>query len=739
MRTTGLVAFFAAIALAAAADAPRVLPAGKLPDDARLGPPRTLDKSEFPFQPVASEKAWKARKEELKHRVLVAMGLWPMPTKVELKPIASGKVDRDDYTVERIHFESLPGHFVTGNLYRPKESKGRMPGVLVPHGHWPNGRFHDYGPDEARKEIAIGGERFERGGRHPLQASCVHLARMGCVAFHYDMVGYADSIQLEHRPGVRDDMNTRENWGFFSPQADLRLQSMMGLQTWNSIRSLDYLLSLPDVDSARIAVTGSSGGATQTMILCAIDDRTHVSIPVVMVSTAMQGGCPCENASLLRIEAGNVDFAGMFAPKPQRLIGADDWTIKIETEGYPDLRNLYKMLGAEKNITAKALTYFKHNYNSVSRSLMYDWINEHFKLGHKAPVIERDYIPLTSEEISVWDDRHPKPSGQQVGPENERAIVRWLTEDSKRKIDALVPTQDHSIVDYSRVMEAAIDVLIGRRLETVGTVELTAAASADGGKYSQTLGLLTNARRREQVPLVLLEPKAHAKGQTILWIHDQGKAGLFGTDGQPKPDVTGLLDQGFAVAGIDLLYQGEFLADGKPITAVPMVQQGKGTSPWQRYAGYTYGYNASPFAARVHDILTAIHYLRGHKATQRGLHLAGFDETSGPLALAAAVQADDAVHRLAVDTHGFRFANLDRFDHPMFLPGAAKYHDIPGLVALRAPHSLWLAGEKPEGVSAATNFFRRSGSRLDQLQLVGDNGNPAKAFEWIAGQLAARP
>src|SRR5207247_6713041 len=100
----------------------------------------------------------------------------------------------------------------------------------------------------------------------------------------------------------------------------------MGLQTYNSIRSLDFLLSLPDVDASRIGVTGASGGGTQTFILCAIDDRPAAAFPAVMVSTDMQGGCICENCSGLRVGLGNIDLAAVFAPKPLGMSAAKDWT-----------------------------------------------------------------------------------------------------------------------------------------------------------------------------------------------------------------------------------------------------------------------------------------------------------------------------------------------------------------------------------------------------------------------------
>src|SRR5205085_2773293 len=144
-------------------------------------------------------------------------------------------------------------HYVSGNLYRPTtESKSKHPGVLCPHGHWANGRFYENPLENAKKEIASGAEKTIEGGQYPLQARCAQLARMGCVVFHYDMVGYADSKAITFEEGHRA--------GFKSTDAELRMQSIMGIQTWNSIRALDFISSLSDVDPKKIAVTGASGG-----------------------------------------------------------------------------------------------------------------------------------------------------------------------------------------------------------------------------------------------------------------------------------------------------------------------------------------------------------------------------------------------------------------------------------------------------------------------------------------------
>jgi dienelactone hydrolase len=676
------------------ADAPRVLPTGKLPSDKRLGKAKNLN-GYFPFTPSESPQQWASRAEQVRRQVLIGNGLWPMPTKTPVNAVVHGKIDRQDYTVERVYLESFPGHFVTGSLYRPKGKSGRLPCVLCPHGHWPDGRFFDHGPEKIKQEIAAGAEKFE-SGRYPLQARCVQLARMGCIVFHYDMLGYADSVQLEHRPGSRESMNAPENWGFFSPQAELRLQSMMGLQTYNSIRALDWLCELPDVDPAHIGVTGASGGGTQTFILCAVDPRPTVQFPAVMVSTAMQGGCTCENCNYLRVESGNIELAALFAPKPLAMSAANDWTKEIATKGLPELKQHYAMMGAPQNVMAQYFD-FPHNYNYVSRALMYGWFNRHLKLGQAEPVVERDFDPLSRDELTVWDESHPKPPS---GDDYERSLLAVMNADSHRQLAALTPTNAEKLEEFRDIVGGAFDTMIGRRLPPAGAVKHEHTAMHDRGDYVEFLGLLRNVSAGEELPSVVLHPKKWNK-QVVVWVTDEGKQDLYDTSGALRPAITALLSQGTSVIAADLLHQGEFLADGKPLEQTTLVRSGR--DAWAAYAGYTFGYNRALLAQRVHDILAMISYAKHHPLKPERIHLAGFGK-AGVLAAAAAVQAMEAIDRLAIDTGGFRFENLTEIDDPHFLPGAVKYGDLPALLALAAPHRLWLAGERgqtPEIVAAA--------------------------------------
>jgi len=711
----------------ASAGVPRALAPGKLPNDRRLEPLRDLD-GYFPFTPRATPTEWTSRAKRVRRELAVSLGLWPMPGKTPLNAVVHGQIEQPDYTVEKVYFESVPGFFVTGNLYRPKGRSGKLPGVLCPHGHWRNGRFMDWGLEEVRKQIARGEEEFEDGGRSVLQSRCVQLARMGCVVFHYDMMGYADSVQIPESIAhgfskQRPEMNTRENWGLFSPQAEAHLQSVMGLQTWNSIRALDFLTSLPDVDAKRIGVTGASGGGTQTFILCSLDDRPAVAFPAVMVGTAMQGGCTCENACLLRVDTGNVEIAALFAPKPLGMTAADDWTREMPTKGFPELQTHFAMLGAPQNVALKPLLQFQHNYNSPSRAAMYGWMNTHLHLNLPKPIVEQDYQRLTAQDLTVWDEQHPKPTG---GPEFERKLLRWITERDQN----LLASCQNSRERFQEVYGAAIDVMIGRDLATAGSVSFVEQQAVDRGNYFEQVGLLRNETYGEEIPLLFLKPK-RAGTHAVIWADSAGKAGLYvnSADGKPrlKPAVQNLLNRGATVTSADLLFQGEFLADGQPVTGSRKVNNPR------EAAAYTFGYNRTLFAQRVHDLLSVIKLVQTEMTGLKRLDLVGFNG-AGAWVAAAKVQAGDAIICVAVDTGGFRFINVPDIYDVNFLPGGAKYGDLPGLLALGAPAKLWLAGEGAEAPQLLKQMYQVS--RATPNLTISRNSPPREdeAVAWLLKQ-----
>ncbi|MFQ5730888.1 MAG: alpha/beta hydrolase family protein [Planctomycetaceae bacterium] len=677
-----------------AKDPSRVLPAGKLPKDARLGTPRTLNDKYHPWTPPKTKAEWLKERRRIRERVLVSQGLWPMPPKTPLKPVVHGKIDRGDYTIEKVYFQSHPGHYVTGNLYRPKPKRlaatrrgARSPGILCPHGHWRNGRFYDAGEKKAKQQIAKGAETHLAGARFPVQARMVQLARMGCVVFHYDMVGYADSQQFGHRQGFTD------------VKAGLRLQNFMGLQTWNSIRALDFLISLKDVDPKRIGVTGSSGGGTQTFMLCAVDDRPAVAFPAVMVSTGMQGGCVCENAEYLRIGINNIALAALFAPKPLAMSGAHDWTIAIETKGYPELRQVYGFYGKKDNVYAKAFPQFQHNYNQVAREMMYEWFNRHLQLGHKSPIHERDFKPVPPKELSVYDDDHPRPKT------DTGELRAYLTKVSQQQYRALLPKTKADVKRYREVVGTAARVMFGDVPDWKQTAMQPTKPMPVLFETSFLFnGLIYRKGIRELVPILLVgpkNPKDTSKMDGVFWFDTAGKKHLLSKQGKPKKAVAKITDEGAAVVSADVFGTGEFLSDGKPFKH--SVNSG--------YAGYTHGYNRPLLANRVRDMLTL--HGRSVGGTKRYVLVGSGD--AGPWAVLAAARMTRKPDKIIIDLNGFSFSKIKKTSDPNFLPGALKYGGIGGLAALAAPTELVIYGTKgvPEKELAPLKaVYKAAGGKL---------------------------
>lgn len=700
MRSLSLLLLLPLLALAD--DPTRLLPEDKTPNDRRLSVVRTLRDKDFFLTPPTSLPAWQARRQAVREQILVATGLWPLPLKTPLRPTIHGRIDRQGYSVEKVFFASLPGHYVTGNLYRPRTSsgtlpQGKLPAVLCPHGHWANGRFYDAGDAGAKKQLALKAENTLEAARYPLQARCAQLARMGCVVFHYDMVGYADSKTLDHK-------------SFTDLDAELRLQNLMGLQTWNSIRALDFLLELPEVDAKRIGVTGASGGGTQTFILCAIDDRPAVAFPAVMVSTQMQGGCVCENASYLRIGTGNVEFAALFAPKPLAMSAANDWTLEIERKGLPELKEIYKLFDAQDNVTAKCWPMFDHNYNLPAREMMYSWFNKHLGLGLPSPVQEKPFVPIPPAELSVFDAKHPRPADS-LPADKLRA---YLTQISDKQIDSLRPVDPVWLAEFRRVVGTALRVLLASTLPSADQIQATPTGKPSLPNVTAQGYLLGRKGHDEQVPALWLQGKSF-QGTVVLWVDPQGKSSLFSA-GKLLPTAQSILDKGHALLALDAFGTGELTLDKPhPINST--------------FPGYTFGYNRPLLSQRCHDILTAVAFAQNQPRVKT-IHLLGRGK-AGPWVLLARGLCGNAVARTAVDVDRFRFEKVRQLTDEMMLPGALKYGGLPAFSALIAPAELLTHNHSGTGLGRLVKLAYKTAAAPERYTDSGEKLDEEKVLAWL--------
>jgi hypothetical protein len=360
---------------------------------------RTLDDTFTP--PAFSSRAeWDQRAAHIRELILASAGLLPMPERTPLRSNVFGDIKRADYIVSKVYFESLPGFFVTGNLYRPI-GDGPFPAILSPHGHWAYGRL-------------------ENSAVASVPGRAINLARQGFVVFSYDMIGYNDSRQLEHRL-------------FGGPHEKLWGLSMAGLQLWNGIRSLDFLESLPYVRRGSIGATGASGGGTQVFLLAAVDQRVAVAAPVNMISLHMQGGCLCENQPGLRLETNNVEIAATIAPRPLLMVSATgDWTANTLEREYPAVRALYSLVGAAERVHAVRFEA-PHNYNRDSREAVYAWMARW--LQDAAAGVRRDEQTFTVDplpDLLVFHQRPAPPNALNAA----QLTANWI-EEARRQLSTM--------------------------------------------------------------------------------------------------------------------------------------------------------------------------------------------------------------------------------------------------------------------------------------------------------------
>lgn len=329
---------------------------------------------------TSNEAEWTARANMIRESIREIAGLNDRPEPCDLAPIRHSKRMMDGYSVENVAIQSLPGYWMTGNLYLPVGySDDAKPGayavMLAPHGH----------------------REFKRVYKDT-QYRCGHMARMGAVCFTWDMVGYGENEPCPHR-----------------------FHGAFELQTHNSTRALDFVMTLPGVDEDRIAVSGGSGGGTQSFMLSAIDERVDVSVPVVMVSSHFFGGCVCESGTPIHFTdkymTNNVEIAALHAPKPQMLVSVGgDWTKNVPEVEMVYLRHIYGHFGKQANVENAHFADQQHDYGYSKRQAVLQFLAKHLKLDTSKAFNANDELDdspikiLDQSDLLVFGEGHPRPA-----------------------------------------------------------------------------------------------------------------------------------------------------------------------------------------------------------------------------------------------------------------------------------------------------------------------------------------
>ena len=630
--------------------------------DTRLGAAKHVS-TPWALRRYRTLEEWEQRAAAIRRHILVCAGLWPLPEKTPLKAQVFGRIEREDYAVEKVFFESLPGFFVCGNLYRPL-GEGPFPALACPHGHWEHGRLED----------------TELGS---IAGRCINFARQGMVAFSYDMVGYNDSDQFVHREigGRREAL-----WGI----------GALSLQLWNSIRVVDFLASLADVDAERIGCTGASGGGTQTFLLMAVDERIKAAAPVNMVSAFMQGGCRCENQGHLRLDINNVEIASCMAPRPLLLVSCTgDWTANTPEVEFPAVRAIYGLYGAQNKVSEVQIDA-PHNYNQPSREAVYAFFKRHL-LGGQGRVAERPFTVEQDEDLLVFSGRKKPAHALDAQGVFDAVIAR-----SEKQLAArLASVRIHRFQWQTR---SALTSLLGVDAAPQVAVESLGFRREEG--YVAEELILGRVGRGERVRAVFFLPRGPQGKVPTTLIADANWGG----------DEPGALEQGLLQAGGAVLVVAPFLTDGTE-------REGH-----DEMDPLYHTYNQATLACRVQDILTGLAYLDQHLRVGKR-HLVGQGE-AGIWCLFARALAS-GVGSTAVDWGRLNLGDDEVWSGALFAPGIRALGDVRTALALCAPGRLLVHGAGdyfPERV--ARRCYRAAGKGT-QLVVEAEGMSEDAIVEWI--------
>jgi hypothetical protein len=315
-----------------------------------------------------SVPTWEARADAVRRGILKGAGLDPLPVRQRMSTRTRNTIFRNGYTIDSMALEISPGYWLAGNLYRPLGCIGKVPAIAHPIGHF-------------KKDGWLTRTQPE------MQARAGHLAQMGAVVFTYDMVGWGETRQVPHSS-----------------------ERALALQLWNSIRVIDFLVSLPEVDASRIAMIGASSGGTQTILAAAVDPRIAVSVPVVKITALTAGGCTCETGMPVRAETGsnNAEIAALVAPKPLLIVtDGDDDTKHFPELELPYIEGIYRLYGAESHFRNVHLADEGHDFGINKRKAVYDFLAEHLgldriPLGTSPSKYPENVMIADSDSLQVW-------------------------------------------------------------------------------------------------------------------------------------------------------------------------------------------------------------------------------------------------------------------------------------------------------------------------------------------------
>ena len=660
-----------------------------------------LEAREQEIAAINSVAQVEARKRSVRERMLATLG--PLPEKTDLKAQVTGRLERELYTVEKVLYQSRPGFYVTGNLYLPAAGNKPYPAVLGTCGHSMNGKAADV-----------------------YQSLWIDLVRMGFVVLTFDPPGQGERLMYwEEELGETLLEGTTTEHSMAGIQCLLTGSSAATYFIWDMIRSIDYLLSRPEVDPERIAVTGNSGGGMQTAYIAALDDRLAAAVPSCYMTSWRRlwetiGPQDAEQNMLPFIGSGLDfgDYAIPFAPKPYLMNTAirDFFSIIGARETFAELSRIYELYGSGEKVDMFEADD-SHGYTLPRREACMSWLGRHL-LGLSDPQKEKPHLLERDRDLQVT------PTGQVITSYKDAETMGSLNRARARKI--ISPSRrPGSVQEFENFREQ----LLARARELTAYERVSGSLNIQNRGHTRQPGanveLITyDSEPGITIPALLFRPEAEAAGETSLVLYASHNSKAEDAAG----DIAALVAAGHTVLAPDVRGKGE--------TARPSRRSGlfqKWFSADWDVPMMAFHVKKSLVGMRTLDLVRGVDVLNVlHGGSSLPVIAVGKGSAAVPLLHAAAF--DNRISRVIIEGGLVSWKAVveakyhrDQLDNVVM--GALAEYDLPSLASALAPRMLVLANVadpmghilSPEQVAAEygqTKHCYRTLGRLENLLLA---------------------
>jgi len=614
---------------------------------------RQLEEREKVIDALQSKGDWIKRQSDVRAKLLQIIGTFPEKTPLDTR--ITGIIQREDYRVEKLIYESLPGYYVTAALFIPENLKGRAPAILNPIGH---------STMSFRRDI--------------YQHTIINLVKKGFIVLTYDPVGQGERLQYYEATSGKSRFSSTREHSYPGAQCFISGYSPARYFIWDGIRGIDVLLSRPEVDPDRIGITGLSGGGTSTAQIAAVDDRILAAAPECYITNfnylfKSRGPQDAEQNLFQFIYNGldHPDFIEARAPRPTLISSTtrDFFSIQGARETYREATRAFAALGAESHLQMTEEDHV-HGFTTKNREAIYAFFQKH--LDNPGDARDQEIAVIAPEELWVTETGQLATSlkGETIYSLNKRIVEGQVSAlDVKRR------SMDEHLSEVSK----AASSISGFSFPEVSGHEIFSGRYVNN-KYRLEKYLIKGSGDY-MIPLVLFVPSDYGRKEAILLLHDKGKNHAANVDSLAKQ----LVAAGYTVLLGDLPGIGElgpgYLKGDAYIEDISYNQ-------W--FAGILTG--KSIFGLRAEDIIRMTHFIKNHLADYHSVSALSVGVTGSEILHAAVF--DDVFQKVCLVQPFISFADiaLSHEYSPGFIPstvaGAIEAYDLADLMAALCPRKL---------------------------------------------------